>query len=62
MLKDANCTCDTFCECNRYDPCGCEGMDKDPHCLDCCQHLTPEHEERWRTGVAGWNEPNEDTN
>jgi hypothetical protein len=63
MLKDANCSCTEYCQCGIYDPCGCEGMMKDPHCLDCCQHLTPEQEERWRKENPNfpdeWVDPNE---
>jgi hypothetical protein len=47
-FNDGNCTCNSYCECGRYNPCGCTGMARDPHCEECCEHLTPEHEARWR--------------
>jgi hypothetical protein len=51
-LKDTECNCDEYCKCSDSIPCGCEGMDKDPHCEWCCQHLTPEQETKWRQLVG----------
>jgi hypothetical protein len=47
-FKDKECNCDTFCQCDDSSPCGCEGMERDPHCEWCCQHLTPPQETEWR--------------
>lgn len=31
-----------FCDCKDWEPCGCEGMKDDPHCMYCCKSLSDE--------------------
>jgi len=47
-FKDHNCTCDHYCCCDHPEPCACESVMRDPHCMMCCQHLTPGQERAWR--------------
>jgi hypothetical protein len=51
-FKDHNCTCDRYCRCPDGTYCACENMGEDPHCMFCCQHLTPGMERAWREDLA----------
>lgn len=41
---------------SKGEPCGCKGMNKDPHCQWCLGHLTPEQEAKWRKEIENQDE------